>query len=115
MQPRKGGGKVKFTTIVPTSRNDGTPVSEQEIEEILLDLTAQFRGVTLEGATIGHWTDPADGKHYRDEGLKLSVVCANELLAAAEAAVMKIGRQLGQKAIYFEVRDFDGVRFLTIS
>jgi hypothetical protein len=57
------GGEMKFTTIVPTSRNDGIPVSEQEIEGILLDLTARFRGVTLEGTTIGHWTDPVDGTH----------------------------------------------------
>jgi thiamine biosynthesis lipoprotein ApbE len=105
---------MKFTTIVPTSRNDGTPVAEQEIEAILLALTAQFRGVTLEGTTIGHWTDPVDGKHYRDQGLKLSVVCANEMLAEAEAAVLSIGRRLGQRAMYFEVRDFDGVRFLTV-
>jgi hypothetical protein len=35
-------------------------------------------------------------------------------LAEAEEAVRRIGRQLGQKAMYFEVRYYDGIRFLRI-
>lgn len=77
-------------------------------------LTEEFGGMTQEGKTKGQWIDPKDGKLYRDEGWKVSVVCDNELLSRAEAVVRQIGERLGQRAMYFEVRDFDGVRFLTI-
>jgi hypothetical protein len=105
---------VKFTTIIPVLRNDGTPVDDEELDEILLSLAVQFGGATNEGCTLGHWIDPADGQHYRDEGLMISVVCDNARLSKAESAVRQIGDRLGQKAMYFEVRDFDGVRFLRI-
>jgi thiamine biosynthesis lipoprotein ApbE len=105
---------VKFTTIIPIYRNDGSPVAETDLDEILLTLATQFGGATNEGRTLGHWIDPADGQHYRDEGLMISVVCDNAMLAEAEAAVRHIGVKLGQKAMYFEVRDFDGVRFLRL-
>lgn len=105
---------MKFTTIIPIYRNDGSPAAQSELDEILFALATQFGGVTNEGRTLGHWIDPADGRHYRDEGLMISVVCDNARLAEAEAAIRRIGAQLGQKAIYFEVRDFDGVRFLRL-
>ncbi|HQU44454.1 MAG TPA: hypothetical protein PK867_16660 [Pirellulales bacterium] len=105
---------MKFTTIIPTYRNDESPVVDAELDEILLALATQFGGATNEGRTIGHWIDPVDGRHYRDEGLLISVVCENERLAEAQAAVLEIGKRLGQKAMYFEVRDFDGVRFLRL-
>lgn len=104
---------MKFTTIIPVNRNDGSPVAQSELDEILLALATQFGGVTNEGRTLGHWIDPTDGRHYRDEGLMVSVVCDNARLAEAEAVVRR-GVQLGQKAIYFEVRDFDGVRFIRL-
>lgn len=105
---------MKFTTIIPTCRNDGSPVAPAEIDQILLDLAIGFGGWTNEGRTVGHWIDPKDGTHYQDEGLKVSVVCENDQLPMAEVAVQKIGKQLGQKTMYFEIRDFDGVRFLEI-
>lgn len=106
---------MKFTTIIPTYRNDGTRVDQAEIDQILFDLALQFGGWTHEGITVGHWVDPKDGTHYQDEGLKISVVCGNDQLSSAEAAVRQIGTQLGQRAMYFEIRDFDGVRFLEIA
>lgn len=105
---------MKFTTIIPKCRNDGTPVDQAEIDRILLDLAMHFGGSTSDGKTIGHWIDPTDGTHYQDEGNKVSVVCGNDRLAEAEAIVRQIGRHLGQKAMYFEIRDFDGVRFLAV-
>lgn len=97
---------------MPSCLNDGSPVGEDALDEILLALATQFGGATNEGRTLGHWVDPQDGQHYRDEGLRISVVCDNTRLVEAETAVRDIGKKLGQKAMYFEVRDFDGVRFL---
>lgn len=105
---------MRFTTIVPIRRNDGSKVSVREMQRIFDMLTEEFGGVTQEGKTKGQWIDPKDGKLYRDEGWKVSVVCDNDRLARAESIVRQIGRQLEQKAMYFEVRDFDGVRFLVI-
>src|SRR5262249_17948257 len=103
-----------FTTIVPKYRNDKTKVPRTEINDILKRLVDQFKGLTYEGDTIGEWIDPEDGRLYRDKGIKVTVACDRERLAEAEEAVKHIGRRLGQKAMYFEVRYYDGVRFLRI-
>ena len=105
---------MRFTTIVPVRRNDGSRVGRRELQRLFDMLTEEFGGMTQEGKTKGQWIDPQDGKLYRDEGWKVSVVCDNAQLARAESVVRQIGEQLGQKAMYFEVRDFDGVRFLII-
>ena len=42
------------------------------------------------------------------------MVCPNDKLWEAQEAVIKIGQELGQLVMYFEVRDYDGVHFLQI-
>ena len=64
--------------------------------------------------TKGQWLDPRDSRLYRDESRRVSVVCDNKLLEQARQAVIKIGKELGQKAMYFEVRDYDGVHLIEI-
>jgi hypothetical protein len=44
--------------------------------------------------------------------VKVTVACDRARLHEAEEAVCEIGRRLGQKAMYFEVRYADGVTFL---
>jgi hypothetical protein len=105
---------MTFTTILPKQRNDGTRVSRKEMNAILRSLREQFGGVTVEGEVEGHWVDPADGKPYSERSLKVTVACDRERLHEAEDAVRDIGRQLGQKAMYFEVRYYDGVGILRI-
>ena len=105
---------MKFTTIIPSRRNDGGDVGQDEIDQILRDLAVTFGGCTLEGATVGHWIDPSDAQHYRDTGFRVSVECERLRLADAERAVRKLGERLDQKAMYFEVRDYDGVQILVI-
>lgn len=85
---------MKFTTIVPTVRNDGTVVRQDELDEIVLGLAIQFGGATIEGKTFGHWIDPRDGQHFQDEGIKVSVVCDNVRLGEAEGAVKLVGERL---------------------
>lgn len=105
---------MTFTTIIPKHRNDGSPVSRKEMNAILAGLRARFGGVTVDGEIEGQWVDQTDGKVYRDRSLKVTVACDRERLHEAEEAVREIGRQLEQKAMYFEVRYFDGVTFLRI-
>jgi len=101
-----------FITLVPTVRSDGVAVTRTERDDILEGLWKRFGGVTLEGVVEGHWIDPADGKHYGDRCWKILVAFEGERIQEAREAVLEIGRRLGQKAMYFEVRE--GIEILDV-
>jgi hypothetical protein len=105
---------MKFTTLIPTRFNDGRKVNSRQVRAFLDDLARQFGGCSNEGLTMGQWIDPKDAIHYRDESLRITVVCDRIMLDEAKAAVIRIGASLQQRAMYFEVRDYDGVQFLEI-
>ena len=105
---------MKFTTLIPLQFNDGKEVPPKQITQIIDELAFQFRGCSDEGVTKGQWLDPQDSRLYRDESQRISVVCSNDRLEEAKLAVIKIGMELGQRAMYFEVRDYDGVQLLDI-
>lgn len=105
---------MKFTTLIPMRFNDGREVPQEQLSRIIDELAAQFVGCSDEGVTKGQWLDPKDSQVYRDESRRISIVCDNRLLWDARQAVIKIGKELGQRAMYFEVRDYDGVQFLEI-
>ena len=105
---------MTFTTLIPWRRNDGSVVSRKEMSAILDELRRQFGGVSAEGTVAGQWQDPVDGTVYRERSLKATVACDRSLLTEAENAVRAIGRTLGQKAMYFELRYCDGVSILRI-
>lgn len=104
-----------FITMIPTRRNDGTPVGETELAEIVRSIWERFSGASVEAGITGHWIDPTDGKHYQDENLKVTVACDDDRLPDAESIVREIGRRLDQKSMFFEVRYFDGIRFLEVT
>jgi hypothetical protein len=103
---------MKFTTLIPTTRNDGTPVKPSVLEDILDCLWRPFRGMTKEGYVTGHWID--DGTEFTDVCLKLFIECDRGRLFEAIKAVRRVGRRLGQRAMYFEVAGYDGVQILRI-
>ena len=51
------GGLMKFTTLIPRRRNDGSRVSKDEMNSIVTELENHFGGLTREGTVIGHWVD----------------------------------------------------------
>jgi hypothetical protein len=104
---------MKFTTPIPTARNDGTPVKPSILENILDALWRPFRGMTKEGYVTGHWID-SDGTEFTDVCLKVFIECDRNRLFEAIKAVRRVGRRLGQRAIYFEVAGYDGVQILRI-
>jgi hypothetical protein len=104
---------MKFTTLIPTRRNDGTPVKEAEIERLIDSLWRPFRGGTREGIVTGYWIDD-DETEFTDLCEKVSVECDRDRLPEAIRAVKRIGRRLGQRAMYFEVAGYDGVQILRI-
>jgi hypothetical protein len=105
---------MTFTTLLPTTRNDGSRVSRREMDKIIQSLRDRFGGVTVEGEAKGQWTSPGGAHGYRDRSVKVTVACNRERLHEAAEAVRAIGRQLGQRAMWFEVRGADGVEILEI-
>lgn len=103
---------MKWITLIPTSRNDGSLVDQAELNEIIKTVYVKFGGASVERITEGHWIDETDNQHYQDYSLKLTVVCDSDRLPDAEQMVRQIGKQLDQKAMFFEVQYFDGGRFL---
>lgn len=105
---------MKFTTLIPMRFNDGQEVPADQLDRLIDGLAQQFKGCSDEGITKGQWLDVRVDRLYRDESRRVTVVCENAQLWEARDAVIKIGQELGQRAMYFEVRDYDGVQFLEI-
>jgi hypothetical protein len=105
---------MKITTLIPTRLNNGRRVSKATLLRYMDELTTQFGGCSEEGITKGQWIDPTDATRFRDESIRVSVVCDRILLNEARDAVIRIRTQLRQRAMYFEVRDYDGVQILEI-
>src|SRR4051794_34155635 len=105
---------MKFTTLIPARLNDGKRVPRRQLNAFMREFAEQFGGCSEEGVTKGQWIDPEDAVHYHDECVRVSVVCDREMLDEARAAVIRIGQILRQRAMYFEVRDYDGVQILEI-
>jgi hypothetical protein len=104
---------MKFTTLIPTTRNDGTAVKPAELTRLVKALWQPFRGGTEEGIVTGHWIDD-DGTEFTDRCLKVFVECDRGRLPEAIRAVKRVGRKLGQRAMFFEVAGYDGVQILRI-
>ena len=104
---------MKFTTLIPTTRNDGKEVKPAVLQRLTDTLWQPFRAATLEGYVTGHWIDE-DGSEFTDVCLKLAIECDRNRLQEAIRAVKRLGRKLGQRAMYFEVAGYDGVQILRI-
>jgi hypothetical protein len=104
---------LKFTTLIPTTRNDGSSVKPSVLLRLIDNLWRPFGGMMDEGLVNGHWIDD-DGTLYRDRCVKVSIECDRDRLEEAKRAVRRIGRKLGRRAMYFEVSGYDGVQILRV-
>jgi hypothetical protein len=91
-------------TRIPTHRNDGARINPRERRAILTLVRDTFGGYTLEGPFQGAWVAD-DGRVYEETSYRLEVLVAPERLNEARELFASIGRRLGQRAIYFEVRE----------
>src|SRR5262245_55549526 len=91
-------------TRLPTHRNDGSKVSRRELRTILTRVRDAFGGYSVEGPFEGAWTAD-DETVYTETSYRLEVVVPAERLGDARQLFIAVGRQLGQRAIYFEVRE----------
>ena len=91
-------------TRLPTHRNDGSKLGRRELRAILTRVRDAFRGYSLEGPFQGAWVAD-DGGVFAETSYRLEVVVPADRLGDARELFIDIGRQLGQRAIYFEVRE----------
>jgi hypothetical protein len=104
---------MKFATLIPTTWNDGTAVKPSVLKRLRDSLWRPFGGMTNEGDVTGHWIDD-DGVEFTDLCNKISIDCDRGRLLEALKGVRRIGRRLGQRAMYVEVAGYDGVQILRI-
>src|ERR1700723_2279755 len=105
--PRQAGvGEFAMLVItrIPTHRNDGSKISQRERRSILSLVRDTFGGYSLEGPFQGAWVAD-DGQVYEETSYRLEVLISAERLSEARDLFTQIGKQLGQRAIYFEVRE----------
>ena len=91
-------------TRIPTHRNDGSEISARQRREILRQVRDAFGGDSLEGPFQGAWV--ADhGNVYEETSYRLEVIIESGQLQVARELMIRVGKQLGQRAMYFEVRE----------
>lgn len=103
---------MQITTLLPLADNQGKPFADSRIDDILNSLASQFSGCSTDGTVDGR--SVARGRTHRDVSLRVTIVCNKERLEEVRVRVTEIGKELEQDTMYFEVRDYDGVQFLTI-
>jgi hypothetical protein len=91
-------------TRIPTHRNDGTTISTRGRRAILTAVRDTFGGYTLEGPFEGAWVAD-DGRVYQETSYRLEVHVPPERVSEVRDLFTRIGKQLGQRAVYFEVRE----------
>ncbi len=105
---------VKFTTLIPKTRNDGRAFSAEFLKSVIDRLWKPFGAMSEEGEVIGRWTNK-DGVVYSDVCIRISIECERERLPEAIRAVRKVGKKLKQQAMYFEVTGYDGIQIMDLS
>lgn len=103
---------MKITTLLPLANNAGNAFPADKIDTIIQSLAVQFQGCSTDGKVQGRSLEK--GTVYRDESLRVTVVCDNSRLIEVRDRICEIGRELDQVSMYFEVRDYDGVQLLRI-
>lgn len=104
---------MKFITRIPTHLNDGTPVSDEQMQAILMMYVEAFGGFTTEAASEGGWRSES-GFDFIEPTIGVSCVCDRSRYTEARQLILQIGRLLGQEAMYFEVQYFDGVEIIPL-
>ena len=98
--------KKKCLFLIPTSYNDGMPVSSEVMVDVWEELFITFGPFSQDGVTEGLW-EMKDGTRVKDHSLKIWVVLEEEKVPLLKQLVKKFVRLLKQEAIYFEVMDCD--------
>ena len=95
---------VRCSFKLPLAYNDGQTVEEARREELLDLVFVEFGGWTEEGVERGAYRQQGTGKKHVEYLMKIGVAVADA--AAVDRLrdlVARIGGELGQECMYFEV------------
>lgn len=81
---------------LPLQYNDGRTVEPEVLAKILATLGMQFGGYTPLGTTTGYWEGQAEPMQT------IEVAVPPSRVPELEAVVKAIGKELGQKYMYFD-------------
>jgi hypothetical protein len=86
---------------VPLTDNEGQPIDPQMIVDLHRELLGQFGGFTIHPTSEGRWQSRA-GRVYQEEVIVYEVAIPHENVALLRDVVCRLGRRLGQLAMYFD-------------
>ena len=93
--------------LVPLAYNDAKPVEKSKIHQISKVIDRQFGGFRILATELGSWMG------QEERMMPIRVVVPKERIDELKVVVVEIGRDLGQKQMYFEV-GYPGVELLKV-
>ena len=87
--------------LLPLMDNAGQPIEPRVILDLHRELLAEFRGFTIHPTSQGRWQSRA-GRVYQEQVVVYEVAAAQDKVAVLRDAVCRVGRRLGQLAMYFD-------------
>ena len=86
---------------LPLTDNAGQPIEAQVILDLHRELLGEFRGFTIHPTSQGRWQSRA-GRLYQEEVVVYEVAAPKDKVSVLRDAVCRLGRRLGQLAMYFD-------------
>jgi hypothetical protein len=86
---------------VPLTNNRGRPFDPQVIVDQHRELLGQFSGFTIHPTSQGRWQTRA-GRLYQEEVVMYEVAVPGDRVPGLRDVVCRLGRRLGQFAMYFD-------------
>lgn len=86
---------------VPLTDNDGQPIDTQVILDLHRELLAEFGGFTIHPTSQGRWQSRG-GRLYQEEIVVYEVAVPQNQVGLLRDVVCRLGRRLGQLAMYFD-------------
>jgi hypothetical protein len=109
----EGGAQTQLPTavqfLISVADRAAEPYCEAVIEEVRAELERRFGGWSQVGATPmpGGWIDPATGKRERELSWRYEVMVGPARIAELDDLLARLGRELGQAALYRVVYQAD--------
>ena len=86
---------------VPLMDNAGKQIDGRVILELHRELLAEFQGFTIHPTSQGRWQTRA-GRLYQEEVVVYEVALLEDKVSVLRDVVCRLGRRLGQLAMYFD-------------
>ena len=86
---------------LPLTDNAGQPIEAQVILDLHRELLANFQGFTIHPTSQGRWRSRG-GRLYQKEVVDYEVAVPGDKVSALRDEVCRVGRRLGQLAMFFD-------------